>query len=240
MKKSFPLFPLILAMILALSACEPDELDQPVRVNFQVSWAQEDTPSEHFEFTRILLAFEQITFYGIRQQGNDVFFSTRPGSSFGVQELTPEHAHHNITYFDIPQGIYQLMNWEFTLSEIEDDGYESEWIDVDDFGLIIEGIYTREDGSPLPFFIGLEAEELLSVKTAPATSLSLIEDNVYTVDLAINPYLMMEGIPGSYLEQAETDEEEGIEYIEISEDENEELYNMIIFQLAKTIKAFLR
>ncbi|MFO7977330.1 MAG: hypothetical protein R6U64_01610 [Bacteroidales bacterium] len=239
MKKHI-LLPLMLAMIIALSACEPDELDKPVRVNFEVSLQGSDTPSAHFEFTRILVAFEEIIFHGIRQQGSDVFFSTRPGSSFGIQELTSENTHSRVTYFDIPQGIYQLMSWELTLLEIEDDLYDHEWIDVDDFGLIVEGIYTREDGIKLPFFIGLDPEELLSVKTAPSNSLSLIEDNVYTVDLTINPYLMMAGIPQSYMEQAERDEEEGVEYIEISDDENEELYSMVVFQLARTIKAFLK
>lgn len=240
MKKHIPFLPLLLAMIIALSACEPDELDKPVRVNFEVSLEGKDTPSAHFEFTRILLAFEEITFHGIRQQGSDVFFSTRPGSSFGVQQLTPEYSHAGVTYFDIPQGIYQLMSWELTLQEIDDDVYYSEWIDVDDFGLIIEGIYTREDGIKMPFFIGLDPDELLSVKTAPSNTLSLIENNVYTIDLAINPYQMMAGIPQSYMEQAERDEEEDVEYIEISEDENEELYSMVIFQLAKTIKAILK
>ncbi len=238
------LFISVQAFIFLLS-CEPDDLSKPVRVHFELCFSdsEDDAALSYLTFRKIIIDIEKIGFYGIRQEGNDVLFNTRPGDPFGMHILTPSQNSSYVTYFDLKQGVYQLMRWEMELGEIDEDVYPDDYIDSDDFGFIIEGSYTRLDGTIVLLFIAIEEEEIISVETVNKEGevpIAIIIDNVYTVCLEINPYALMRGIPRSMLEQAETDEEDDIEFIEISEDENEELYNLVLFQLSKTLKAVVR
>lgn len=237
---------MVVLMIAGFGSCESDDLSKPVRVHFEVSWVDDNAPQSFLSFQKIVLIVEQISFYGIRQEGNDVLFNTRPGDTFGLHQLTQAQNSSYLTYFDLPQGVYQLMRWELELGEMdedEEDLYPDDFIDIDDFGLVIEGTYTREDGSSVLLFIALEEEELISVESVNPEGevpVPIVIDNVYTVSLEVNPHAVMKGIPRSLLEEAEVEEEDDIEYIEISEDENEDLYNLVLFQLSKTLKAVVR
>ena len=244
MIKRYAIRHMLLSMILlAIFSCEPDDLSKPVRVHFELSFVQENDPLPYMTFRYILVDAEQISFYGIRQEGNDVLFNTRPGDTFGMHILSPSQSSSYVTYFDLPQGIYQLMRWEIELGEIDEDIYPEDYIDSADFGFIIEGTYTRQDGSSVLIYIAIEEEDLIrieSINNEGETPIPILINNVYTVSLQINPHALMRGIPRSMLEQAETDEEDDIEFIEISEDENEELYNLFLFQLSKSLKAVVR
>ena len=239
------LIPLVLMflILMGVSSCEPDDLSKPVRVHFELKFVQDDAPLPYLTFRSIAMDVEKINFYGIRQEGNDVLFNTRPGDSFGMHMLTSARSSSYITYFDLPQGIYQLMRWEIELGEVDEDVYPDDYVDSDDFGLILRGTYTRQDGSSALLFIAIEVEELIrleSINHEGEVPIPILADNVYTVSLEINPHALMRGIPRSMLEQAEEDEDDDIEFIEISDDENEDLYNLVLFQLSKTLKAVIR
>jgi hypothetical protein len=226
-----------------ITSCVPDDLTKPVRVHFEVSFIQDDAPLAYLSFNKIIVQTEEISFYGIRQEGNDVLFNTRPGDSFGMHMLSPAQNSSYITYFDIQQGVYQLMRWEIELGEIDDEIYPDDFIDTDDFGLIIEGTYTRQNGENVLLFIAIEEEEIIgfeSVNSDGQTPIPILSENIYTISLEINPHAVMKGIPRSLLEQAEIEEEDDIAFIEISESENEDLYNLVLFQLSKTMKAVVR
>jgi hypothetical protein len=234
----------ILFLLIAVTAgCEPDDLSKPVRVHFEISVVLDNAPLSYFTLTNMAMDVEQISFNGIRQEGKDVLFNTRPGDSFGMHIISDINTSSYITYFDLPQGIYQLMRWEIELGEVDDDKYPDDYIDSDDFGFIIHGTYTRQDGSSVLLFIAIEKEEIIKVESVNqegVVPISILTENVYTMSLEINPHAILRGIPRSMLEQAETDEEDDIEFIEISENENEDLYNLILFQLSKTLKAVVR
>ena len=234
---------LLFLILIGVSSCEHDDLSKPVRVHFELSFVQDDAPLDYLAFRNIVVDVEQISFNGIRQEGNDVLFNTRPGDTFGMHILSPSQSSSYVTYFDLPQGIYQLMRWEIELGEIDEDMYPDDYIDSDDFGFIIEGTYTRQDGTSVLLFIAIDEEELIrveSINNEGETPIPILADNNYTVSLEINPHALMRGIPRSMLEQAEEDEEDDVYFIEISEDENEELYNLVLFQLSKTLKAVVR
>ncbi|MFW5663721.1 MAG: hypothetical protein ACOCYD_01635 [bacterium] len=235
--------PVVVLVLLGLISCEADDLSQPVRVHFELSYVQDTAPLEYLTFRQIAVDVEQISFLGIRQEGNDVLFNTRPGETFGMHILSPEQNSSYITYFDLPQGVYQQMRWDVELAEMDEDVFPDDYIDSDDFGFIIEGTYTRQDGTSMLLFIALEEEELIRVESINQQGempIPILAENTYSVFLEINPHALMSGIPRSMLEQAEEDEEDDIEFIEISEDENEELYNLVLFQLSKTLRAVVR
>jgi hypothetical protein len=238
-----PILMVCFPIIAGFSGCEPDDLSKPVRVHFELKWVEEVQHLPFLTFQNIVVDVKKISFHGIRQEGNDVLFNTRPGDSFGMHILTPSQNTSYLTYFDIQQGVYQLMRWEIELGEIDDDVYPDDFIDSDDFGFIIEGKYTRLNGRTLPLFIAIEEEEIIRMESLSQTGevpIPILARNVYTVSLEINPHAIMRGIPRSLLEQAEVNEDDDIEFIEISEDENEDLFNLVLFQLSKTLKAVVR
>lgn len=239
----FRWFCIIVLISIGLSSCEPDDLSKPVRVHFEISFVETHEAISYLTFDKIIMDIEKISFSGIRQEGNDVLFNTQPGESLGLHILTPQHNSAYITYFDLPQGIYRQMRWDLELGEIDEDIYPDDYIDSDDFGFIIEGSYTRLDGSTILLFIAIEEEEVIrveSVNEEGEVPVPVLTDNVYTVFLEIDPYDFMRNISRVMLEQAETDEEDDIEFIEISEDENEELYNLVLFQLTRKLRAVVR
>jgi hypothetical protein len=238
----YPLVVVVFLFSFLASTCVDVDLNNPVKVDVEFYLEENPLTISYLTFNKAIIAFDKVRFYGVRDVGNDIVFSSRPGFPFGTFVI---HAAQNtayITYFDIPQGVYNLMRWDIELMEIDDDIYDDEYVDSDDFGLIFEGTYTRLNGQTVLLFIAVDPAAL-SFETVNAignNSIVLDSQMDYTVSLELNPYLAMQGISRSLLEQAETDSEDGVEFIEISSDENEDLYNLVLFRLEKTFKAVLR
>ncbi|MBW6497990.1 MAG: hypothetical protein K0B09_06365 [Bacteroidales bacterium] len=231
-----------IVLLFFISSCIEDDLNKPVRVDVEFLLEENPLTITYLDFTNAVVALDMVRFYGIRQVGNDVFFTSRPGFSFGTFVIPAHQNSRNVTYFDVPQGIYSMIRWDAELTEINENVYDDELVDSDDFGLIFEGTYTRLDGSSVLLFIAVDPS-VLSFETLNAAGnnvISLESKNKYTVSFELNPYLAMQGISRSLLEQAETDSEDDIEFIEISSDENEELFELVLFRLEKTFKAVIR
>ncbi len=237
-----------LLILTLFNGCLPDdELSIPVNVNLHLAMGTNTPGISYVDFHNAVIAVQQINFYGIREEGSEIFFNSRPDVPFGIYAIRINQPAPRIDAFDIPQGVYNQMRWEMQTREIDDDFYEDyfdedldEFIDVDDFGVIIEGKYTRENGSKILLFIAIDPKEVLMMDTYDAAGnnqLTLLSGKTYKVSLEINPYLAIENIERFLLEHAETDEEDDIEFIEISSDENEDLYERILFRLKNTIKA---
>ncbi len=240
----------ILLILLLFNGCMPDdELSAPVDVNLHLAMGTNTPGINYVEFYNIAIAVKQIKFYGIREEGSDIFFNSQPGVPFGIFAIRKNQPAPKIDAFNIPQGSYNQMRWEIQTREIDDDYYEDyfdedldEFIDVDDFGIIIEGRYKRLNGSEILLFIAIDPTEILLMETfdtAGNNQLSLLSGRTYNIRLEINPYVAIQNIERSLLENAETDEEDDIEFIEISSDENEDLYERILFRLKNTVKAII-
>ncbi len=239
-----------LMILLLLSGCIPDdELSTPVTVNLNLVMGTNLPGINHVEFYNTVIAVQQIKFYGIREEGSDIFFSSQPTVPFGIYAIKKNQPASKIDVFDIPQGVYNQMRWEIKTKEIDDDYYEDyfddkleEYIDVDDFGIVIEGKYKRLNGSEILLFIAIDPTEILLMETFNTggnNQLSLISGKTYNLILEINPYIAIQNIERILLENADADEEDDIEYIEISSDENEDLYERILFRLKNTVKAII-
>ncbi|TVQ85793.1 MAG: hypothetical protein EA393_13290 [Bacteroidetes bacterium] len=242
--------PGLLMILLLFNGCMPDdELSAPVNVNLYVVMGTNTPGINYVDFHNIAIAVQQIKFYGVRQEGSDIFFNSQPNAPYGIYAIRKDQSPPLINAFDIPQGVYNQMRWEIQTREIDDDYYEDyfdeeldEFIDVDDFGIIIEGKYTKLDGTQILLFIAIDPIEILLMETFDTggnNQLSLLSGQSYNVRLEINPYVAIENIERSLLENAETDEEDDIYFIEISSDENEDLYERILFRLKNTVRAII-
>jgi hypothetical protein len=226
-----------------------DELSTPVNVNLHLEMGTNTPAINYVDFHNIAIAVQQIKFYGIREEGSDIFFNSQPNVPFGIYSIRKNQPAPQIDAFDLPQGVYNQMRWEIQTREIDDDYYEDyfdeeldEFIDVDDFGIIIEGTYTKLDGTQILLFIAIDPSEMLLMETFDTggnNQLSLLAGKTYNIRLEINPYIAIQNIERSLLENAESDEEDDVQYIEISSDENEDLYERILFRLKNTVRAII-
>ncbi|MFN2395563.1 MAG: lamin tail domain-containing protein, partial [Bacteroidales bacterium] len=164
------------------------------------------------------IAVQQIKFYGIREEGSDIFFDSQPDVPFGIYAISKNQPPPLVNAFDIPQGVYNQMRWEIQTREIDEDYYEeffdeelNEYIDVDNFGIIIEGTYTKLDGTQILLFIAIDPAEILLMETFDTggnNQLSLLSGQSYNVRLEINPYTAIENIERSLLELAATNDDD--------------------------------
>jgi len=237
---------LVVLFFIILPSCivPPGDDNDPVRVNFDVRFDVTNQTPAYFTFSRAILAINSIRFRGVRQAGNDVAFSTRPDQPVGTFVLTPSQFIRPVTWFDIPEGVYNSMSWEGTLMIIGNDFLEDDddVFPFDDYGFILEGHYTRIDGTPVVLIFAMEETEVLRLQTVGLqgqTQITLIVDRTYSMELVINPFRIFGGIPRSMLEQAEIHVEDGISYLLISVNENEELYNLMILRLARELRAII-
>jgi len=231
-----------IVLLFLVSSCIDDDLNKPVRVDLEFLLEENPLTISYLNFTNAVVALDRVRFYGIREVGNDVLFTSRPGFSFGTFVIPAQQNTRYVTFFDVPQGVYNLIRWDAELTEINENVYDDEFVDSDDFGLIFEGTYTRLDGSSVLLFIAVDPAVLSfgTINAAGNNDISLESRKNYTVSFELNPYLAMQGISRNLLEQAETDSEDDIEFIEISSDENEDLYELVLFRLEKTFKAVIR
>ena len=229
-------------LFIALSACQKEDFTSPVTVNLKVELAEASLP--HLHFDRGIVLFSQISFDGQRYQGGDVHFFTDRKNSIGPIQFANKLAGF-VKKFDIPQGVYSHKEWRFALDEIDDDYYESfggEHMEDLDGGLIIKGTYTKQNGSQLPLYIVVDEDEDFKVTSQGIDGygdITLTTEKEHTALLVFDPYYAMNTISIESLEAAKVSDEDDILYIEISSDENEALYELVLFRLEKSVKVII-
>lgn len=236
-----------LSLILSLSilfGCDKDELTHPVKVNFNIKINQATSSQSYLTLSKSVFCIGTISFIGLRQQGGDVHFDTKPGVTHGTIIMNVDQPEKFVTYFDLPQGVYNYMGWDLSFSEIDDDVFEDEIIDSDDFGMVIIGNYTKINGEVLPIYFAISSDEKFSCETTNSdntTPVSIVKNNTYNLLIEMNPAEAVEGISRDYFEQAviENDDDE-IKYIMVSSESNISLYQLFLFRLERILKATMQ
>lgn len=227
----------------SFSGCEKDELTYPVKVNFSININQATSSQTYLTLSKSVVCVGNISFIGIRQQGGDVHFDTKPGVNQGSHIINVGQPAQYITYFDIPQGIYNYMGWDMSFSEIDEDIFDDENIDSDDFGMIIIGTYTKTSGAQIPIYFAINPSEIINCETTNpdnSTPISIVKDNTYNMLVEINPSEAIEGISREYFEQAIVEigeDEDSVDHILVSAESNNSLYQLFLFRMEKTLKA---
>ncbi len=226
-------------------AGEKDELTLPVRVYFKIGISPENsTSSSYLSFTEGQIGVQGIQFEGKREAGEDIFFETDPKMNlqtfaFSTSEQTL------ISDFDIPQGIFNYMKWDINLKKIETEGY----IDDDDtgslsIGLVISGIYKYSDGSSIPVIIAIDDTEQFSVKSDDPVGNSRIvlssNKEYYEAVLLLAPVYAFSSISRESLEEADISGDPGHQVIIISRNENEDLYENLLYRIALSARILIR
>ncbi len=245
MKLNLRKISIFFGLLLVLNACKKDEFTEPVKANMVVKLAEGTSAYVSFQSGEVL--FEQILFDGHRQQGGDVHFTTESGKEIGPVSFT-QSAEGFVKHFDIPQGVYTHMQWHFLLGDMEldssDDEEEDEPEEIEvDGGLVFNGWYTRTDGTQDAIRIAIEEDELLVAKAIAdnaSDNITLTASNSYDIELIFDPYYAVRPISLDSWENAEVNSDNDQRYIEISEDENEALYEAILFRMESSLKVLIK
>ncbi|MCU4174227.1 hypothetical protein [Carboxylicivirga sp. N1Y90] len=248
------LFKPILIVLIFLYSCQKKEYTVPVNVELEV--ALKNGTSNHLSFDSGTILFKQIFFDGHRTQGGDVHFATKTDDEIGPFQFFFDHP-ALIENFDIPQGVYSLIEWELTLDEIDDiendddDNDEGNNIDnnskIEDFetegGLVFNGTYNSLSGHIVPLFIIIDEDEIFKVKTINNDGLqdiTISAEKPYLAQIKFDPYYATKTISVESLESSDLSHTDlGAAYIEISSDQNEVLYENILFRLQNSVKIII-
>ncbi len=234
---------LFFMLVAIIPSCGSDEND-PVRVNFDVRFELNTQQPAHFSFSRLAVSIHSLRFVGTRQTGNDVVFNTRPGQAVGFFDLNPSRFLVPVTWFDIPEGVYNSMRWELATRAMDDDIYhDDDPFSLDDYGMVIFGSYTRVNGAFTNLIIALDPADVLKFDSFNAQNqlpVTLIFGNTYSAEVVINPFAIMGAVPRSMLEQAEFSEEDEGFYLVISSDENEDIYSLLLLSLSRNLRVIVK
>lgn len=238
----------IITLILFLPGCiEKDDLTLPVKVDFKIGISENSSKDEYLTFTGGKIGIQKIQFEGKREAGEDVFFETDPKMNFPPLAFNISGQPALISDFDIPQGIFKYMKWDITLKEtvidelIDDDDDDDD--DTPYIGLAISGTYTYLSGISIPFIIAIDIAEQLSVRSFDAdgnSTIVLSVDKDYEAILLLDPAYAFHSISRESLEEADESDDSGIEIIVISSEENEDLYEVLLYRIAQSAKVIVK
>lgn len=238
----------IITLSLFFTGCtEKDDLTLPVKVEFKIGISENSAKDEYLTFNGGEIGIRKIQFDGKREAGEDVFFETDPEINFPSLAFNSSVQPALISDFDIPQGIFNYMKWDINLKEIvideligddDDDDTDSPYI-----GLAISGIYTYLSGTTVPFIIAIDNTELLSVKAYDQDGNSrivLYVDKDYEAVLLLDPAYAFHSISRESLEEADVSDNSGTPVILISSDENEDLYEDLLYRIDQSAKVLVK
>jgi hypothetical protein len=227
-------------------SCINDEFTRPVRISLTPRINEQYKTNENLSFESGEIVLKEIQFEGKRETGGDYLFSTESGKIFGPGYFYPHPSNHELSYFDLPQGIYTLMKWRFELSEglirLENDDDDDE-IDSETPGLILHGNYINHNGEKIQIRIELDPFESFECQSQSETGdkkINIISGEIYNADLYFDPFYAFRAISDASLENADYSDDETAPVLLISSYSNEDLYEIILFRLQQSAKIVVR
>jgi hypothetical protein len=234
----------IIPMILLFNGCtEKDDLTLPVKVDFRIGISENSAKDEYLTFTGGKIGIRGIRFEGKREAGGDVFFETDPELNLPELQFNASPGTSIISDFDIPQGIFNYMKWEINLKEIETDGLNDDDTDSHYTGLAVSGTYSNLSGVSIPFIIAIDNAELLSVNSYDQDGNSRIALSVnkdYEAILLLDLAYAFHSISRESLEDADVSDENGTPIIVISIEQNDDLYEDLLYRIDQSAKVIVK
>lgn len=182
-----------------LKGCIPDdELSKPVKVDLFLQTDENTSGSNYIFIHNIYIAVDEISFYGIRQEGSDIFFQSQPSAESGNYMLNPA-SNMQLASFDMPQGVYNQMKWELRTHNLPAGFVSDPYTDLflsplggsQNFGMIITADFFEEpDDEPVKVIMGVEPNNVSSFLTTTSNGQTpeLQSSQVFRVDLLIKFY----------------------------------------------------
>jgi len=245
MKKHFLALSSVFFLTIIFTGCQKDELTLPVSVDMNIRIEPSSLSYISFDGGQVL--FKHLIFEGHRAEGGDIYFNTQPGKEMGPISFSDAKEGAFIKNFDIPQGVYNQMEWELQLSSLppslfpDDEDYEND--DEDNHpGLLLTGTYRQLNGTYIPISLVIDAIEKFTAHTSHGErieSQTLSAGKAYSAYLTFDPSYATAAISRQSLEDAEINDDFFSPFIEISSDENDQLYEHILYRLQNSVKIII-
>ena len=140
------------------------------------------------------------------------------------------------------------MKWDINLKEIvidelNDDDDDEDEDDSPYTGLAISGTYSYQSGVSIPIIIAIDIAEHFSVRSFDPdgnSTIVLSVDKDYDAVLLLDPGYAFHSISRESLEEADTSDDSGTEVILISSEENEDLYEVLLYRIAQSAKVVVK
>ena len=228
MKKNISIL-IIVFLISSFISCK-NEWKLPTEVGFKIDINREPNSDGTLVFTDGEIIIETFEFDGEREQGDDVYFSKSfeqgliiPFSSSSVVEELD---------FDIPQGTYSKIVISFETFD-----------KFDNINIIVNGFYTNSSSERIPIrfeFTPSEEFDIVAVDYSGSNQIILNKDHPVNAQIEINPIHWFQVVSSSLLDDADLVDINGTQTLLISDDENEDIFDLIIDRLDESLEAVFR
>lgn len=202
--------------VFLVSGCRKSALKEPTDVVFTVDINKEAMLNNNLQFTDGQILIRSLTFDGIRIKGDDVYFEQEFEGGlvtpFSVTNLNPK------LKFDIPQGSYSSIRIDF----------ESEKSDFEKIS--VNGSYNNSSNEVLPVRVEIERIEFydkIAKNKEGSTNIDLVAGTTSKVVIQLNPVFWFSTISINQLDNAFVTDINGVNTILISQDVNEDIYDVI-------------
>jgi len=228
MKKNVSIL-IIIFLILSTPSCK-NEWKLPTDVGFKIDINRETSSDGRFVFTDGEIIIETFEFDGEREQGDDVYFS----KSF-EQGLKIPFSSSNIVKeldFDIPQGTYSKIVISFETFD-----------ELNDTNIIVNGFYTNSNNEKIPIrfeFTPSEEFEIVAIDYSGSNQIILNKDHPVKAKIEINPAHWFQVVSSSSLDDADLVDINGTPTILINDDENDDIFDLIIDRLDESLEAVFK
>ena len=226
--------------MLLLTACKKDELTLPAKVflDFElISYEDENTlksgppvdlPFGSITINKGTLAIGSIEFEGRRDEGRDVFFVSDLQQNL-IVDLETGKGKQELS-FDIPQGVYNRM--EFILELGEDDG----------ISLVLEGVLRRGQAYELPIRFEYNIRDRIKIRAesgGETNKIVLRKDTPSRARIVVDAEEVFQFVKLPALQNATIYFHGGEDVLIISPDKNINIFNSMAIRIEKSFRVII-
>ncbi|WP_017733775.1 hypothetical protein [Nafulsella turpanensis] len=205
-----------------LFSCEKEqEFKIPVEVGFYMDIQKNMVDNSRLQLNGGSVIISSFAFEGEREQASEVEFTRDYAQGLKIAFTSDQPV--EALQFQIPQGIYTHISIEFESFE----GYGEN-------SLLVKGSYQNSEGSRYPLIFAMnssESFEIEAVSYSDGSQIIIKKEAPVSAYIKLNPVHWFKNIPLALLDEADVMDWDGVPSIVISEEENEEIYDLIEDQL---------
>jgi hypothetical protein len=217
---------LVLLLVVINAGCRKNELKQATDVAFKLDVNRDISPNGTIVFTGGTIVLASFNIEGERQEGDPINFSREYASGLSVN-FDPVSAVQEID-FDLPQGVYTSLEIEF---ETFGDGVNS---------IVVLGTYTNMNSDEIPLRFEFPASETFSISAESDSGADLIvldADTPSSALIELDPIYWFDIVPVNMLENADLINLQGVMTLLINENENDDIYDLIVDRVDESSEA---
>lgn len=228
----------ILIVFLLVCGCSTDDEktisgDYPAEVYFGVGVEYDSNTSVgNFSFDSMIVSIGNIVVEANMTNGNFFSFSTDTEKHLSCVKLIQNGIYSIVTFFDLPDGYYNVIRWEVNLSKPSNS--------IATFEIYGKYCFSEKTMVPIVFNTFLPFQLVRNIMDADCNELSVVSQNIfygmqrYAVSLSFNPVLCFNRLKPEMFSSADFSVIDNENCIIISESQNSNLFQYILDGLLNT------